>query len=57
TVTTAEEAEVLGVPVHAPAFLFERLTRDDKGDPVEYVRSLYRGDRYRLELDLRPPPH
>jgi GntR family transcriptional regulator len=56
TVTTAEEAEVLGVPVHAPAFLFERITHDDKGDPVEYVRSLYRGDRYRLELDLRPPP-
>jgi GntR family transcriptional regulator len=57
TVTTAEEAAVLGVPVHAPAFLFERVTHDDGGDPVEYVRSLYRGDRYRLELELRPPPH
>ncbi|MEU6037190.1 GntR family transcriptional regulator [Actinomadura sp. NPDC047616] len=55
TVTTPEEAEVLGVPVHAPAFLFERLTRDDRGSPVEFVRSVYRGDRYRLELELRPP--
>ena len=54
TVTTAEEAEVLGVPVHAPAFLFERLTRSEQGHPVEFVRSVYRGDRYRLELELRP---
>ncbi|MEV3925199.1 GntR family transcriptional regulator [Actinomadura coerulea] len=55
TVTTAEEAAELGVPVHMPAFLFERITRDASGRPLEYVRSLYRGDRYRLELDLRPP--
>ncbi|MFG2001836.1 GntR family transcriptional regulator [Spirillospora sp. NPDC048911] len=57
TVTTEEEAADLGVPVHTPAFLFERVTRDERGRPLEYVRSLYRGDRYRLELDLRPPPH
>lgn len=57
TVTTAEEAAELGVPVHMPAFLFERITRDADGRPLEYVRSLYRGDRYRLELDLRPPSH
>jgi GntR family transcriptional regulator len=57
TVTTPEEAAELGVPVHTPAFLFERVTRDSGGRPLEYVRSLYRGDRYRLELDLRPPSH
>lgn len=57
TVATAEEAAELGVPVHTPAFLFERVTRDAGGRPLEYVRSLYRGDRYRLELDLRPPTH
>ncbi|MFA1550191.1 GntR family transcriptional regulator [Actinomadura chokoriensis] len=56
TVTTAEEAAELRVPVHTPAFLFERITRDPGGRPLEYVRSVYRGDRYRLELDLRPPP-
>jgi len=55
TVTTQEEADDLGVPVHTPVFLFERITRDEQGHPLEYVRSLYRGDRYRLELDLRPP--
>lgn len=57
TVTTAEESAELGVPVHMPAFLFERITRDENGRPLEYVRSVYRGDRYRLELDLRPPTH
>ncbi|WP_312874433.1 GntR family transcriptional regulator [Actinomadura litoris] len=57
TVTTEEEAAELGVPVHTPAFLFERVTRDAEGRPLEYVRSLYRGDRYRLELDLTPPSH
>ncbi|MBO2442140.1 GntR family transcriptional regulator [Actinomadura nitritigenes] len=57
TVTTPEEAAELGVPVHTPAFLFERVTRDEDGRPLEYVRSVYRGDRYRLELDLRPPSH
>lgn len=57
TVTTAEEAAELDVPVHTPAFLFERVTKDEDGRPLEYVRSVYRGDRYRLELDLRPPTH
>ncbi|MWA05661.1 UTRA domain-containing protein [Actinomadura sp. LD22] len=57
TVVTPGEAAELGVPVHTPAFLFERVTRDEDGRPLEYVRSLYRGDRYRLELDLRPPSH
>ncbi|WP_233508191.1 GntR family transcriptional regulator [Spongiactinospora gelatinilytica] len=55
TVTTREESEELDVPVHAPAFLFKRLTLGDDGKALEYVRSIYRGDRYRIELELRPP--
>jgi len=54
TVTSDEEAEILGVPVHAPAFLFERVTESERGEVVEYVRSVYRGDRYRLVTELRP---
>jgi GntR family transcriptional regulator len=54
TVTTEEEAEVLGVPLHAPAFLFERITESEGGEVVEFVRSVYRGDRYRLVTELRP---
>lgn len=55
TVLDESEAEVLQAPVHSPAFLFERVTRDTSGRPVEYVRSLYRGDRYRLVTELLPP--
>ncbi len=55
--TNEEESEVLGVPMHSPAFLFERTTRSPDGAIVEYVRSLYRGDRYRLVTELsRVPP-
>jgi GntR family transcriptional regulator len=54
TVTTEEEAELLGVPLHAPAFLFERVTESEGGEVVEYVRSVYRGDRYRFVTELRP---
>jgi GntR family transcriptional regulator len=54
TVTTEEEAEVLGVPLHAPAFLFERITESERGEVVEFVRSVYRGDRYRFVTELRP---
>jgi GntR family transcriptional regulator len=45
TVTNEEEAELIGVPVLSPALLFERLTKDATGRPVEYVHSVYRGDR------------
>jgi len=55
TVTNEEESEALGVPLHSPAFQFERTTRSVTGDIVEFVRSIYRGDRYRIvtELDRR----
>jgi GntR family transcriptional regulator len=52
TVTNEEESELLSVPLHSPAFLFERTSRTDDGQTVEFVRSLYRGDRYRLVADL-----
>jgi GntR family transcriptional regulator len=52
TVTNEEESTALGVPLHSPAFLFERFSRDESGATVEFVRSIYRGDRYRLVTDL-----
>jgi GntR family transcriptional regulator len=54
TVTSQQEADLLGVPVHSPAFLFERTTEGEGGEVVEFVRSVYRGDRYRLVTELRP---
>ncbi|WSI44445.1 UTRA domain-containing protein [Streptomyces sp. NBC_01340] len=56
TVVTRAEAELLDVPELSPALLFERLTSDTTGQPVEYVHSIYRGDRYRIisRLTLGP---
>jgi GntR family transcriptional regulator len=57
TVTNEEESDALGVPLHSPAFQFERTTRAER-EIVEFVRSIYRGDRYRLvtELNRRERP-
>ena len=52
--TTPEDAEVLGVPAGAPAFCFERTCRVDDGRVAEFVRSVYRGDRYRIMVDIFP---
>jgi GntR family transcriptional regulator len=52
TVTNEEESEALGVPLHSPAFLFERTSRDEAGRTVEFVQSVYRGDRYRIVTEL-----
>lgn len=52
TVTDEVESEVLEVPVRSPAFLFERISRARDGRIVEFVRSVYRGDRYQLHVDL-----
>ncbi|HVV25023.1 MAG TPA: GntR family transcriptional regulator [Pseudonocardiaceae bacterium] len=53
SVTDAGEAELLEVPVFAPVLLFERTTRDVTGRVVEFARSVYRGDRYRITSKLR----
>ena len=54
TVTNEEESALLGIPLHTPAFLFERATRSETGRTVEFVRSVYRGDRYQLVTELLP---
>jgi GntR family transcriptional regulator len=51
-VTNEEESQVLGVPLHSPALLFERVTRTENGSVVEYTSSTYRGDRYRLVTEI-----
>jgi GntR family transcriptional regulator len=55
TVTNEEESKALGVPLHSPAFLFERTSRDQNGRTVEFVQSVYRGDRYRIVTELSRP--
>jgi len=52
TVTNEEESTSLGVPLHSPALLFERVTRSSTGQVVEFTSSTYRGDRYRLVTEI-----
>jgi GntR family transcriptional regulator len=54
TVTNEEESAALGVPLHSPAFLFERTSRDADDRTLEFVHSIYRGDRYRIVSELTP---
>ena len=46
------EAGLLGVRAGAPLLLLERFTYDSDDLLVEYVRSFYRGDRYRFVTEL-----
>jgi GntR family transcriptional regulator len=52
TVTDPKESRLLDVPLYSPALLFERTTRDQQGRTVEFARSIYRGDRYRITNHL-----
>lgn len=51
---SAEDAELLGVDAGSPVFLFERTSRVAGGSVAEFVRSVYRGDRYRIMVDIFP---
>ena len=40
TVTNDEESDALGVPLHSPALLFERVTRASTGDVIEFTAKV-----------------
>jgi GntR family transcriptional regulator len=50
-----EEAELLGAEVGMPMLLLSRHSFDTEDKPVEYVRSVYRGDRYKFVATLNRP--
>ncbi|MQA94542.1 MAG: UTRA domain-containing protein [Streptosporangiales bacterium] len=52
---TPYDAQLLGVDPGMPLLLLSRNSFDADGIPVEWVRSLYRGDRYKFVTHLRPP--
>lgn len=47
-----EQAELLAVPPGAPLLLLERLSYDQDARPAEFVRAVYRGDRYQFYVEL-----
>ena len=44
----AEEARLLRVRKGSPLFLFTRVTYATDGQPLEFVKSRYRADRYKI---------
>jgi GntR family transcriptional regulator len=49
------EADLLGADVGLPMLLLSRHSFDTDGKPVEWVRSVYRGDRYKFVATLNRP--
>jgi GntR family transcriptional regulator len=47
-----DAAPLLRAPAGSPALMAERLTTLADGQPLEYVQSIMRGDRYKIVLDL-----
>lgn len=50
-----DEAALLGVPDGAPGLRFHTLARDERGTPAYHATSLFRGDRYEVDLRQRRP--
>lgn len=48
SITTQEEAAILGIGVNAPVFVSEETLFDLDNKPVGWSKSIYRGDRYQL---------
>lgn len=48
----AQGTELFGVDSHHPCFLMVRVSSDETG-PVDFSRSIVRGDRYQIHLRLR----
>lgn len=48
-------ADLLDTESGTPMLLLTRTTSDVDGNPFEFVRAIYRGDRYRFVTDLAPP--
>lgn len=49
----AESARLLGAPAGSPALYIERRAFLKGGEPIEFSRSLYRGDAYDFVVELR----
>ncbi|MFD6418406.1 GntR family transcriptional regulator [Streptomyces sp. NPDC060194] len=55
SLATPREAGLLGTDVGLPMLMLSRHSRDEQGEPVEWVRSVYRGDRYKFTTLLKRP--
>ncbi len=56
TVTDEAESALLEVPHLSPALFITRVTKTADGSIVEYVRSIFRGDRYTFAVESEASP-
>lgn len=54
-VARPDEARLLGTEIGVPLLLLSRHSIDRDGEPFEWVRSVYRGDRYKFVALLERP--
>lgn len=52
TIADPVVASVLSIDIGAPLLVMRRVVFDADRRPIEYIRALYRPDRYRYEMDL-----
>jgi GntR family transcriptional regulator len=43
-----QDARLLGIRTGSPVFFFTRVSYLKSGRPIEFVRSVYRGDRFKI---------
>ncbi|MBB5174709.1 GntR family transcriptional regulator [Texcoconibacillus texcoconensis] len=52
SIVSDEERDVLGLESGDPVLLIERCTSLKDGRPLEFVKSVYRADRYKFYIDM-----
>ena len=52
-----QEAELLETKVGAPVLVREHTWYFDPEGPMQYGKSIFRGDRYQMAIDITATPH
>lgn len=53
SIANQKEANYLKIPKGAPVMLIQRNSYLQNGTPVEYVKSVYRADRYKFKIQMK----
>jgi GntR family transcriptional regulator len=56
-IANRKEVELLGISAGAPVLVVRRLSYLASGEPVESVKLVFRGDKYRYRVDLYRGQH
>jgi GntR family transcriptional regulator len=56
SVVRGEEAKILGTKIGAPVLIRENIWYVEPEGPIQYGKSIYRGDRYQMDLEFASWP-